>query len=107
MARVRALRRRFAGELMRRQRSTQSRVIGSFPMRAAPRWTGLGWALLVLLAGSAPVVAESWRLDVRGSGADLGETPVVVALKQALPAGAYLVDRGQGKPTSAQVFNDE
>ena len=56
-------------------------------MHAAQRLMGVGCALFIVLTASvpAPAVAETWRVKVRGNGTDLGETPIVVALKQPLP----------------------
>jgi hypothetical protein len=71
---------------------------------------GLGCALFVVLSGSLPASAASWRVQVRGNGTDLGETPVVVELKRPLPAGPYRLEpsqQGQGRPHAAQVFADE
>jgi hypothetical protein len=62
---------------------------------------------LVLLAYLVPAQAESWRVTVRGEGTDLGETPVLAALTQALPAGAYRLEPKQGESRPAQVFVDE
>ena len=74
-------------------------------MHVAHRVFGFGCALFVVVAGSVPAPGESWRIKVRGDGAELGETPVVVALKQPLPAGAYVLE-GKGPPHAAQVFAD-
>jgi len=71
------------------------------------RLIGVVCALLVILTGSVPSRAESWRVRVRGDGTDLGETPVVAPLKQPIPAGSYLLDSGTGQPRAAQVFVDE
>ena len=59
-------------------------------MHAAQRVFGFGCALFIVLAGSVPAPAESWRVQVRGDGTDLGETPVVVALEKPCPAGFVL-----------------
>jgi len=65
------------------------------------------WALIVLAAGSSAVSAEAWRVKVQGQGTDLGETPVVVELKTAVPPGDYVLkSEGQGKFIVANVFND-
>jgi hypothetical protein len=76
-------------------------------MRNRERVLGFGYALLVVLAGSVPALAQSRRVEVRGNGTDLGETPVVVPLAQPLPAGSYLLEvPGQNDPRPAQVFTD-
>jgi hypothetical protein len=70
----------------------------------------VGWALFLLLAGAITAPAQSWRVQVRGNGTDLGETPVVVALKTALPAGPYILeaaDQSRDPLLTAQVFTDE
>ena len=46
------------------------------------------------------------RVRVQGQGTELGETPVVVALKADLPAGAYLLTPGAGPGLPAHVFRD-
>jgi hypothetical protein len=66
--------------------------------------------MLIVVAGTLPAQAESWRVQVRGDGTDLGETPIVVALKQPLAAGAYLLEASGSGPTAArpaQVFADQ
>lgn len=76
-------------------------------MHAAQRLGVFGCVLFLAAAGIRPVAAESWRVQVRGDGTELGETPVVVALKQPLAAGAYVLEgqaAGSGRP--AQVFAD-
>jgi hypothetical protein len=76
-------------------------------MRAAQRLFPFGCALIIVLAGAVPALAESWRVEVRGNGTNLGETPVVVPLDQPLPAGSYLLESpGQANPRAAQVFAD-
>jgi len=78
--------------------------------RAVRRLIGIGSILLLVLTGPVAVNAraESWQVKIRGNGTDLGETPVVVALKTALPAGAYVLESsGSGKPVAAQVYSDQ
>jgi hypothetical protein len=75
-------------------------------MLARKRFIGLGCTLFVVLAGSVPVPAQSWRVQVRGTGTDLGETPVVVALEQPLPAGSYVLEAPGEAAAHAQVFTD-
>jgi hypothetical protein len=76
-------------------------------MPTRQRVLGFGSALFVVLAGSVPALAQSWRVDVRGNGTDLGETPDVVPLTQPLPAGSYVLEsQGGGSPRAAQVFAD-
>ena len=65
---------------------------------------------LVVLAGVGP--ADPCRVltrQVRGNGTDLGETPVVVALKAPIPAGAYLLEPGRRRAGASppQVFHDD
>jgi hypothetical protein len=77
-------------------------------MHASQRMIKVGYTLFVVLAVTTAVRAESWRVKVKGSGIDLGETPVVVELKRALPAGAYVLEpSGSGERQAAQVFLDE
>jgi hypothetical protein len=73
----------------------------------AQRLIGFGSVLWLVLAGSVPSLAESWRITVRGNGTDLGETPVVVALQQPIPAGDYAIEPGgKGIEGRAQVFTE-
>lgn len=68
----------------------------------------LGWSAVLVLALSSEAPAESWRVKVQGHGAELGETPVVVPLKSAPPAGNYdLRPAGGGPLLAAQVFVDD
>lgn len=70
---------------------------------ARMRW--LGWTAICLLA--APAWAAPWRVKVQGQGPDLGETPVVVPLKNAPSAGDYELRAAQGGTAlPAQVFVD-
>ena len=73
-------------------------------MHAAQRAFGFGCALFVVLAATIPAAADTWRVKVQGDGADLGETPVVVALEKAIPPGSYDL-----KPSNrvVQVFSDD
>jgi len=49
--------------------------------------------------------AQDWRLTVRGSEQALAETPVVVGVKTAIPAGLYVLKTGdQSDFAPAQVF---
>ena len=68
---------------------------------------GLVGALL-LAVGVVSASAEGWRVKVQGRGADLGETPVVVELKVAVPPGDYVL-RADDDNTSlpAKVFQDD
>jgi hypothetical protein len=73
-------------------------------MHAAQRAFQFGCALFVVLANSVPAPAESWRVQVRGDGTDLGETPVVVLLEKPVPSGSYdLIPSNR----VVQVFSDE
>jgi hypothetical protein len=76
-------------------------------MRTRECVLGFGFALFVVLAGSVPALAQSWRVEIRGNGTDLGETPVVAPLAQPLPAGSYVLEsQGGGTTRAAQVFAD-
>ncbi|MDR3635073.1 MAG: PmoA family protein [Isosphaeraceae bacterium] len=67
------------------------------------RW--LGCAVLLLLTGQA--TADTWRVKIQGQGTDLGETPIVVPLKNAPPPGDYELRLPQGgSAVPAQVFVD-
>ncbi len=66
------------------------------------RW--LSWTFLLLLA--SPAWADTWRVRIQGQGPDLGETPVIVPLKNAPPAGAYELRPAQDAAARAQVFVD-
>ena len=60
-----------------------------------------------LLPALQPACADSWRVTVGGGDTDMGETPVVVALKIPLGVGIYLLESGVGgDPINAQVFED-
>jgi Methane oxygenase PmoA len=64
-------------------------------------------AMAGLLPALRPACAESWRVTVRGADTDVGETPVVVALKLPLGAGIYFLESGSGgDPIPAQVFEN-
>ena len=64
------------------------------PVRSPMAWLAAS-ALFGIIA--CPAAAESpVRVKVQGKGTDLGETPVVVALKADLPTGAYLLTPGAG-----------
>jgi len=68
-------------------------------------WTAI--ALTSAFSLVTPALADApARVTVRGSGVDLGETPVVVALKKDLPAGAYVLKPGAGDSIAANVFTD-
>ena len=65
------------------------------------------WLLLPVLATAATASADPWRVVVKGQGAALGETPVVVELKSTIPPGDYtLVPAESGKARPAHVFRD-
>ena len=52
-----------------------------------------------------PARAETWKLTVRGGGADLGETPVVAEVEAGLAAGLYVaVSTKPNESLPAQVF---
>ena len=81
-------------------------------MHAVERRFGFrfGLALFVVLIGSMPARAETWRVYVEGDGTDLGETPIVTELSRPILAGNYLLESsGQRspKPIVAQVYTDE
>lgn len=60
-----------------------------------------------LLAAQSPACADSWRVRIRGSETDLGETPVVVTAHSSLKAGVYALESDSGgNPIPAQVFDD-
>ncbi len=60
-----------------------------------------------LLPALRPACADSWRVTVGGGETDVGETPVVVALKLPLGAGIYFLESGSGgDPIPAQVFEN-
>ena len=62
---------------------------------------------LCVVARPAQSRENSWHVLVRGQDADLGETPIVVELKEPLPVGRYVMDtEGGGDATAAQVFED-
>lgn len=69
-------------------------------------WLGcLGCTLGLLAVGSAQ--AETWRVTIQGQGGDLGETPVLVALKYPIPPGAYVLKGTDGaEMIPAHVFHD-
>ncbi len=72
------------------------------PIRGNP-----GRSLVCGVAQSSTVKGNSWHVLVRGQEADLGETPIVVELKEPLPLGLYVMDTvGGGDATAAQVFED-
>ena len=49
----------------------------------------------------------TWRVQIQGAGPDLGETPILVPLKNAPPPGAYQLMRTKGgAPVPAQVLLD-
>ena len=63
---------------------------------------------LLLVPAFRPVRGDSWHLTVRGGDADLGETPLVLDLKEPMPAGLYVA----GSPSAeagltAQVFDEK
>jgi hypothetical protein len=63
---------------------------------------------LVLLLALRPARADSWHVTVRGGDTDLGETPVVVDLKEAVPSGLYVAEPSSGAGAfAAQVFEDK
>ena len=63
---------------------------------------------LVLLPALRPARADSWHVTVRGGETDLGETPVVVELKEALPVGVYVAEPPSGAGGFAvQIFEDK
>ena len=54
-----------------------------------------------------PVLGDSWHLTVRGGDVDLRETPLVLELKEPMPAGVYIVDSPSREGTiTAQVFEE-
>jgi Methane oxygenase PmoA len=64
---------------------------------------GLGLVLAV-----RPARGDSWHVTVRGGDADLGETPVVVELKELMPVGPYVVESPSGEGIfMAQVFQEK
>src|SRR5665213_206926 len=63
---------------------------------------------LGLLPVVRPVRADSWHVTVRGGETDLGETPVVVELKEPVPVGLYVMESSSGAGAfAAQVFEDK
>jgi hypothetical protein len=63
---------------------------------------------LVVLPALGPARADSWHVTVRGGDTDLGETPVVVDLKEAVPPGLYIAEPSSGAGAfAAQVFEDK
>lgn len=64
--------------------------------------------LMLPAVGVASASAEGWRVKVQVRGADLGETPVVVELKAAVPVGDYVLQaNGYDKSLPAHVFQDD
>jgi hypothetical protein len=69
-------------------------------------------AVLVMALGLLPAArsarADSWHLTIRGGESDLGESPVVVELKEDVPVGLYVADPPSGAVGfTAQVFEDK
>jgi len=63
--------------------------------------------LCALIADSA-FAQGLHRVTIRGNGTELDETPVIVALKNPLPAGDYVLQAtGAGPAVAAQVFGDK
>ena len=63
---------------------------------------------LLLVPAFRPVRGDSWHMTVQGGDADLGETPLVLDLKEPMPAGLYVA----GSPSAeagftAQVFDEK
>jgi hypothetical protein len=65
-------------------------------------------AALGIVAPTPSFADAPTLVTVRGTGTDLGETPIVVALKESLPTGAYVLKpaSGSGDAIPANVFND-
>jgi hypothetical protein len=61
---------------------------------------------LGLTAGRPLARGDSWHVSVRGGETDLGETPVVIELKEPLPVGDYVMEPAAGGAIAAQVFQD-
>jgi hypothetical protein len=63
---------------------------------------------LGLLPAIQPAHADSWRVTVRGGETDLGETPLVVELREPVPVGLYVAEPSSGTGAfRAQVFDDK
>jgi hypothetical protein len=63
---------------------------------------------LGLLPADRSARADSWHVTVRGGETGLGETPVVVELKDPVPVGLYVMEPPSGVGTcAAQVFEDK
>ena len=64
--------------------------------------------VLGLLPAFRPARADSWQMTVRGGETDLGETPVMVELRDPVPVGLYVAEPPSGSPAfAAQVFEDK
>ncbi len=83
-------------------------------MRVTNRFSRLPWfasagMVLALLAGPTLALGiESCKVTIQGTGAELGETPIIVELKDNAPApGAYLLEAEDGgAKIQADVFED-
>ena len=69
-------------------------------------------AVFVIALGLLPALrlarADSWHLTIRGGESDLGESQVVVELKEDVPVGLYVAAPGSGAGAFAvQVFEDK
>lgn len=63
---------------------------------------------LGLVQGDRLARADSWHVLVRGGDVDLAETPIVLELREPLPAGLYLLDAPSANGSLfAQVFDDK
>jgi hypothetical protein len=55
---------------------------------------------LLLVPAFRPVRGDSWHMTVQGGDADLGETPLLLELKEPMPAGLYVA----GSPSAEAGF---
>jgi hypothetical protein len=84
-----------------RARDKEHRLMSSRGYRLVAAILALG------IGSSAAGRDDTWHLTGRGGGTDLGETPVVVAIKTPIPDGVYALETGTpGDSIAVTVFRD-
>ena len=98
------IRRRFGRRCRSRFRTRTGAWIDAETRQRSAVVVLIGLGLVPASAGPA----DSWHVTVRGGETDLGETPVVVELKEPLPVGLYVMEPASGGGAfAAQVFEDK
>ncbi len=70
-------------------------------------WLAATIVVLGLCLRTTEAADEKWQLIGKGSNVDLGETPIVIELRSALPDGSYVLESGSSsEPIAATVFRE-